>query len=438
MTRCLIPTVLTVLLLSSPFSQARSAIDAELAQRVDAIDAANHNYRQQLAARSEQLKQDAAERQRQLQQARDTLAQLQQQRAEQQARITALAEQLAASEANRQRLSATLHQGHDDLAALQRHYLSPASGTPEPLSLDNIRAQMTTALDWLAQSATIAPRPIEAFAADGQSVTVTGWPIGGILPLAQRDDGQWGWLRPLNNGTDAVAWRWQPAPEQQSALAHWQQNGAAPLPLDLSGGGLTETDTTPGWRAWFERGGALLWPLVVLFASGLLCALWRAVSLWRLTPWPQPGQPDHRDTLRTQLQNRNDADSRALLQILEQPAETQGPLLQALSLTLWRRYDRGLGFIALCAALAPMLGLLGTVTGMMATFDTLTLYGNAQTQFLSGGISEALITTQAGLLFALPLLLLHYPLKRRAQYLMSTLEAQLHRITALNHAEGEA
>ncbi|WP_220741663.1 MotA/TolQ/ExbB proton channel family protein, partial [Shewanella schlegeliana] len=94
-------------------------------------------------------------------------------------------------------------------------------------------------------------------------------------------------------------------------------------------------------------------------------------------------------------------------------------------------------FIALLAAMAPMLGLLGTVSGMIETFQSLTEFGNSDPKLLSQGISKALITTQAGLLVALPLLLLHYPLKRRAQALSLNMEQQSALLLALNLERGD-
>ncbi len=68
--------------------------------------------------------------------------------------------------------------------------------------------------------------------------------------------------------------------------------------------------------------------------------------------------------------------------------------------------DRYGNFILVIAAVAPLLGLLGTVTGMIATFDIITTHGTGDPKLLSGGISEALVTTMLGLVVAIPLLLL--------------------------------
>ena len=62
--------------------------------------------------------------------------------------------------------------------------------------------------------------------------------------------------------------------------------------------------------------------------------------------------------------------------------------------------------ITVCAAVAPLLGLLGTVTGMIATFEVITEFGTGDPKLLSGGISEALVTTQLGLTVAVPTLLM--------------------------------
>lgn len=68
--------------------------------------------------------------------------------------------------------------------------------------------------------------------------------------------------------------------------------------------------------------------------------------------------------------------------------------------------DRFGSFILVLASVAPLLGLLGTVTGMISTFDIITVHGTGDPKLLSGGISEALVTTMLGLVVAIPLLLL--------------------------------
>lgn len=75
------------------------------------------------------------------------------------------------------------------------------------------------------------------------------------------------------------------------------------------------------------------------------------------------------------------------------------------------------------AAIAPLLGLLGTVTGMIDTFHVITLHGTGDPRMMSGGISEALITTQTGLLVAIPGLYMKGFLDRRACNLQQRIAA---------------
>jgi biopolymer transport protein ExbB len=76
-----------------------------------------------------------------------------------------------------------------------------------------------------------------------------------------------------------------------------------------------------------------------------------------------------------------------------------------------------LAVIGVLAAVAPLMGLLGTVTGMIGTFDILSVFGTGNAKGMAGGISEALITTQTGLLVAIPGLYMKGFLDRRARNL---------------------
>lgn len=82
-----------------------------------------------------------------------------------------------------------------------------------------------------------------------------------------------------------------------------------------------------------------------------------------------------------------------------------------------------LAVIGVLAAVAPLLGLLGTVTGMIATFDILALFGTGNARAMAAGISEALVTTQTGLLVAIPGLYMKGFLDRRASNLSKRVEA---------------
>ena len=88
-----------------------------------------------------------------------------------------------------------------------------------------------------------------------------------------------------------------------------------------------------------------------------------------------------------------------------------------------RVMDHYLVVIQVLAAIAPLLGLLGTVTGMITTFDVITVFGTGNARAMAGGISEALITTQTGLLISIPGLYMSGFLNRRAENLKQRIAA---------------
>jgi biopolymer transport protein ExbB len=86
------------------------------------------------------------------------------------------------------------------------------------------------------------------------------------------------------------------------------------------------------------------------------------------------------------------------------------------------KLNRLLPIIATTAAVAPLLGLLGTVTGMINTFNLITLFGTGDARVLSSGISEALVTTEFGLIVAIPSLIVHAILSRRIKTILGDME----------------
>lgn len=86
------------------------------------------------------------------------------------------------------------------------------------------------------------------------------------------------------------------------------------------------------------------------------------------------------------------------------------------------KLNRGLPLVAIASATAPLLGLLGTVTGMIETFRLINVFGTGDAKSLASGISEALVTTEFGLIVAIPALIMHALLSRKVQGIKSTME----------------
>ncbi len=105
------------------------------------------------------------------------------------------------------------------------------------------------------------------------------------------------------------------------------------------------------------------------------------------------------------------------------------------------RIEGSLATIAILASLLPMLGLLGTVTGMINVFEVIALHGSGKPDAMAEGISQALLTTASGLIIAIPVIFMHHLLSRRASLLMAvthqTIQLILHReVNTLKEAYG--
>jgi len=98
------------------------------------------------------------------------------------------------------------------------------------------------------------------------------------------------------------------------------------------------------------------------------------------------------------------------------------------------KLESGLTLLKIIAAVAPLMGLLGTVTGMIITFQAITIFGAGDPKAMAGGISSALVTTVLGLLVAIPTVLLHTLVNGRAQRVIHLLTEQATGIIA-EHSE---
>ena len=88
------------------------------------------------------------------------------------------------------------------------------------------------------------------------------------------------------------------------------------------------------------------------------------------------------------------------------------------------KLERFLWLVKTVSVVAPLLGLLGTVTGMIQTFQAITLFGAGDPKMMAGGISEALVTTMLGLMTAIPLVLLYDTLSNSTRRIIDVLDEQ--------------
>ncbi len=175
-----------------------------------------------------------------------------------------------------------------------------------------------------------------------------------------------------------------------------------------------------------ERGGIWAIPIILFALFALLIALSKAWQLWRL-PESMPLLAERIDVIAKlrvvtdklarleQLQEQLKGAEKKLVQItLATPTQVQrDDMLLAYLVEHRQKLNARLGAIAITAAVSPLLGLLGTVSGMIETFQMMTIFGAGDPSVVSGGISKALITTELGLVVAIPALILHALLSRK-------------------------
>ena len=182
-----------------------------------------------------------------------------------------------------------------------------------------------------------------------------------------------------------------------------------------------------------QQGGYVGYTIIGMGFIGLLIALWRLVVL-------QGAGRRIRAQLRSSQANKDNALGRILTVYEEHRSGNLDALALKLDEAIMREapaLERYQGILKVFAAVAPLLGLLGTVVGMIITFQQLTLFGTGDPKLMAGGISQALITTVLGLIVAIPLVLLHSVVSSSSQGLVEILEEQSAGLIA-RKAEGDA
>lgn len=169
-----------------------------------------------------------------------------------------------------------------------------------------------------------------------------------------------------------------------------------------------------------QQGGLVGYVILALLCLGLVMVAERLVVL------NKEGKK-----IKAQLDNPVAGDDNPVAQLVKAFEENKGKDLETLELKLDETIlktapvlERGIPTIKILSAVAPLLGLLGTVTGMIATFQSITLFGTGDPKLMAGGISTALITTVLGLVCAIPLLLLHNLVASKSKGLLQILEEQ--------------
>lgn len=197
-----------------------------------------------------------------------------------------------------------------------------------------------------------------------------------------------------------------------------------------------------------RAGGVVGWVIVVLGIIALMMVIARAIFLKRasqasgevmeaIRPYLEKGDIQGATATAKKFESATARVVRATVRNLDREREHLEDIISESILHESEHLDRFGTTILVFAAVAPLLGLLGTVTGMISTFDIITEFGTGDPKMLSGGISEALVTTEFGLIVAIPGVLLGNLLSGWAQRIKNDMEIVALRITNIFTSEAD-
>ncbi|MCB2187483.1 MAG: MotA/TolQ/ExbB proton channel family protein [Deltaproteobacteria bacterium] len=413
----------------------RAVAERELAQTRETLA----QERQALAARLAELARRNAALTAQLSQDQAALGELSRRRA-------AAAERLAQEQGSFKELSGLVRAAARELLGLARRSAVTAQA-PGRLArlrallapgnfagLEEVRELAGLYLQEIRLSGQVARWSAPLVDQEGREITGQVLRVGGLNSFYQTPD-QEGYLEPSPDTGRLLALAGDMPRAAARDLAAYLAGTGQALYLDLTGGAaLQQMAHQETWQERLAAGGPLVWPILGVGLVALLLLGERLVFLGRVrantdrvmgrvaalvVAGDLAGAGREADRLAGRPTGRVLARGLALMGQSREVIET------ALSEAVLRelpRLERFLTALKVLAGVAPLLGLLGTVTGMINTFQVITLYGSGDPRLLAGGISEALVTTQLGLGVAIPILLAASLLGRRAQNLTSDLE----------------
>ncbi|EHV1353280.1 MotA/TolQ/ExbB proton channel family protein [Vibrio cholerae] len=284
-------------------------------------------------------------------------------------------------------------------------------------SMAQLRGLWQAMSEEIRASGQVQTTEIQWLNGQGETQTVPALRLGSLGLISEQGYVKW-------DNARQQALSYQQLPSDFPTFSHIRtlvDGDVVTMKVDPSRGVLLEQlALTPTLSQRLQAGGVIGNVILVLLGVGLIIALYRGAILATL-----------RQKIKAQLKNPEQPGDNPLGRILAVYNKEQQRSVEALELRLLEavvdeqnHLETGLSMLKLLAALAPMLGLLGTVTGMIETFQVITQFGNGDPKVMAGGISMALVTTVEGLIAAIPLLLAHNILSAQAEAIRNILEKQ--------------
>lgn len=314
--------------------------------------------------------------------------------------------------------------------AAQLRTTAQATTLPSVEELENI---YLATMEEMVQQAKTATFTASVSDASGQRVTADVTRIG---PFVAFSEGKYYTMKQPEGGQPRLT-ELPRQPQTNNAVANarsvarYDGEGYTEGTIDPTAGQLISLVVlSPTLEERRQQGGAVGNVIIVVFLIGVLIGLYKLVTLFMLNA-----------SVKGQARRKKPSRGNPLGRVMMAYESNTNASVETLSLKLddailkeIPKLEGGLNLVKVFAAIAPLLGLLGTVVGMIITFQQITLFGTGDPQIMAGGISQALITTVLGLIAAIPLLLLHALASGSAKSITQTLEEQAAGMIA-EHAE---
>lgn len=310
---------------------------------------------------------------------------------------------------------------------------APVLDTKRFPGIDDMQAMANLYFEETRLTGGIDIQDMDFISKTGENVSGTVLTLGGFT-AAYKLANQIGFLNYSSENSTLFALPVDPSYIMQKALTNYMNGNADSVYIDISRGeALRQITHRQTLTEQIQQGGIIVWPILGLGLIAIFIGLERVVYLrgvhtntdivmGRVNNLAAEGEWEQCDkvvgTKKIPVYNvlRSGLDARF------ETRETLESILQESILKELPKLERFLPMLNIMGAISPLLGLLGTVTGMISTFHVITLYGTGDPRMMSGGISTALVTTMVGLGVAIPIMLLYTFLTRKVEHVIGDME----------------
>jgi biopolymer transport protein ExbB len=313
-------------------------------------------------------------------------------------------------------------------------FLQAVAGQSKFPGMEDVRRMVETLFDQIKMSGEVAVKKGVMVNRAGREVEADILALG-CFTAAYRSEDEVGFLSYSEAGRKLYALSRLPSGRLQKQILRYMEGQDDAAPVDVSRGAALRqlTHELSLWQQ-IPKGGPLVWPILAILGLGVIIVVERVFFLLR-----KRFRADGLLRRIHDLASRQDWEAcheactpfsrkpvirvlKAGLEYCRVPREDMENALQEAILKEVPPMERFLSTLGMLAAIAPLLGLLGTVTGMIDTFHVMTQYGTGDPRMMSRGISVALVTTMLGLSVAIPIMLAHTLLSRAVDNIIAQME----------------